>query len=72
MERPKMDSDKIGKRLRELRGARTLEEVSAQTGIGRSALNMYELGMRIPRDEAKMILADYYGVSVTYLFFDVA
>jgi len=32
---------------------------------------MYELGYRVPRDEIKMKLADYYGVTVQSLFFDV-
>lgn len=72
MERITMDAMKIGERLRKLRGDRTLEEVSSQTGIGRSALNMYELGNRIPRDEAKMTLARYYGVSIEQLFFETA
>lgn len=60
----------VGNKLRALRGAKTLEYVSEETGIGRSALNMYELGMRTPRDETKIKLATYYGVSVADLFFD--
>ena len=64
-----MLSRKYGERLRALRGSRTLETVSNDTGIGRSALNMYELGLRIPRDEAKITLAEYYGVSVEDIFF---
>lgn len=59
----------IGKRLRQLRGERTLEKVSQDTGLGISALTMYELGNRMPRDEAKLILARYYNVSVEKLFF---
>ena len=59
----------IGKRLKMLRGDRTIKKVSDDTGIGASALAMYENGHRIPRDEAKMILADYYDVSLERLFF---
>lgn len=59
----------IGARLRTLRGDRTLEEVADKTNVGRSALNMYELGLRMPRDEAKIKLATYYDVSVDDLFF---
>ena len=64
-----IDGTEIGRRLRMLRGNRTIKKVSDDTGIGMSALGMYELGQRIPRDEAKMILADYYNVSLERLFF---
>ena len=64
-----MNREELGARLRELRGNRTLEDVSQATGIGRSALNMYELGCRVPRDEAKIKLAEFYGKSVEELFF---
>ncbi len=64
-----ISATEIGTRLRRLRGDRTIEKVSEDTGLGRSALTMYELGNRIPRDEAKLILADYYNVSVDRLFF---
>ena len=59
----------IGKRLRALRGDRTLQRVSDDTGLGVSALSMYEIGQRMPRDEAKIALADYYGMSIDALFF---
>ena len=59
----------IGQRIRELRGEKTLEQVSKDTGISRSALNMYELGERIPRDLRKVILANYFGKSVSEIFF---
>lgn len=59
----------IGRRLRALRGDRTLQKVSDDTGLGVSALTMYELGNRMPRDEAKIALANYYGVSIDNLFF---
>ena len=59
----------IGEKLRKLRAGRTLEEISDATGIGRSALNMYELGLRVPRDETKITLACYFGVPVEDLFY---
>ena len=64
-----LDMIEVGKRLRELRGGKTLQAVSDETGLGVSALTMYELGQRTPRDEAKIALADYYGVSIEDLFF---
>lgn len=64
-----MDSKAIGNRLRSLRGDRTQEKVAEDLGMSRSALNMYELGERIPRDCRKIQLAQYYGVTIEQLFF---
>jgi DNA-binding XRE family transcriptional regulator len=58
-----------GRRLINLRGGRSREEVAAATGISVSALAMYELGQRNPRDEVKCALADYFNVPVAYIFF---
>lgn len=55
--------------LRSLRGERTVLDVSEATGIGVSALNNYEAGLRMPRDEAKAALAQFYGLSVDDIFF---
>lgn len=59
----------IGNRLRKLRGERTINSVADNVGISKSALTMYETGNRIPRDDIKARLADFYGVSVDSLFF---
>lgn len=63
-----MNQKEVGRYLRELRGERTLDKVSDDTGIGRSALNMYELGLRVPRDEAKVKLSQYYKVPIDIFF----
>ena len=63
------DTVQNGKRLRELRGNRTREEVSKETGIGITSLAMYESGERNPRDEVKLTLANYYGKTVSDIFF---
>lgn len=55
--------------LKRLRGDKTRKEVAAAVGITERALKSYELGDRIPRDDVKQKLANYYGESVTYLFF---
>ncbi len=65
-----MDRQTIGMKLRALRGNATIETVSNSIGISASALTMYELGQRIPRDEIKIKLASYYNVRVDDLFFD--
>lgn len=65
-----MDAKAIGRRLVQLRGIKTGDEVSKALGISRSALCMYEKGERIPRDPIKIRLAEYYGTTVQELFFD--
>lgn len=65
-----ISTEEIGKRLRKLRGSRTLQQVSDATGLGLSAITMYELGQRMPRDEAKLALASYYEVTIDDLFFN--
>lgn len=64
-----MDMVAIGHRLKALRGDRSLEQIAKDTGISRSALNMYELGERMPRDAKKIILAEYFGKGVEEIFF---
>ncbi|MCM1225698.1 MAG: helix-turn-helix domain-containing protein [Lachnospiraceae bacterium] len=65
-----MDNVLIGKRLVELRGEKTQDEVAKAVGISTSALSMYECGERIPRDAIKISLARYFKKSVQSIFFD--
>lgn len=65
-----LDGNVIGKKLIALRGDKTQEEVAKTIGVSVSALSMYEQGNRIPRDEVKMKLSDYYKISVESLFFE--
>lgn len=65
-----MDAVVIGKRLAELRGERTQEEVAKAVGISTSALSMYECGERVPRDIIKTRLAKYFKKSVQSIFFN--
>ncbi len=65
----KMNPQKIGERLSKLRGKRELKVVAEAVGISISALSMYESGERIPRDDVKIALADYYKTTVQSLFF---
>lgn len=58
-----------GKRLRELRGTKPQQEVADACGVTKMAISQYESGMRVPRDEIKVRIAKYYGVSVESLFF---
>lgn len=59
----------IGERLKALRGEIKPSKVCADLNISRSALTMYETGKRIPRDEVKAKLAQYYKSSIESIFF---
>ena len=45
----------------------TQYEVEELTGINRSTLSLYELGIRVPTIDKLMKLALLYGVSIDYL-----
>lgn len=55
-------------KLIKARGNRTREEVANAIGVSISAMAMYETGARVPRDEIKIRLANYYNTTVQYLF----
>lgn len=59
----------VGQKLKDLRGDRSRDSVAAAVGISSSALGMYENNLRMPRDDIKKKLADFYGVTVQHLFF---
>lgn len=65
-----LDKQKIARKLVLLRGSKTREEVASDLKISCSALGMYEQGNRIPRDEIKIKIANYYGKSVGEIFFN--
>lgn len=64
-----MSKNKAGQRLRALRGEKRIVDVAKSIGVCPSALSMYELGNRTPRDAVKVRLAEFYGVSVGSIFF---
>lgn len=57
-------------KLRKLRGDRTIQEIASAVGVSRSAMQMYELGERVPRDEVKVRIAEFYGETVQNIFFN--
>ncbi len=65
-----MDAMKVGRKLKEARGNRTRVEVAAALNISHSAIAMYESGERVPRDDLKEKMADFFGTTVGSLFFD--
>ena len=62
----------IAKKLTELRQKKqkTHQEVASALGLSVSAIAMYEAGVRVPRDEVKLALAQYYQTTVGYIFFN--
>lgn len=60
-----------GMKLRALRIKRkkTLQQVADEINVTKSALAMYERDERVPRDEVKVVLAEYYGETVQSLFY---
>ena len=64
-----MNTKEIGKKLRLLRGKKTAEEVANALKISVSTIYMWENGDRIPRDEMKVKLANYYNESIESIFF---
>jgi len=64
-----LDAKAIGRRLAALRGEKSQAEVANALGISPAAWSMYECGERIPRDEIKIRIADYFKSSVYDIFF---
>lgn len=64
-----MDSKKIGERLKKLRGNKTLDTVASDLGVTKMAVSLWERGERVPNDEMKIRIAQYYKRSVSFLFF---
>lgn len=59
----------VGQKLVALRGNRTQASVAKELGICPSALGMYERDERNPRDEIKVRISNYYGISIQELFY---
>ena len=64
-----MDKKAIASKLKKLRGNIPRETVAKAVGISVSAISMYENGDRIPRDDVKIRLANYYCVPIGDIFF---
>lgn len=61
--------EKVNRKLRTLRGRRTLAEVADAVGVTSQAICQYEKGKRMPTDEVKLRIAKYYGKTVDEIFF---
>lgn len=59
----------LGEKLKKLRGKKSQKKVAKDLGITQSALGNYENDYRVPRDEVKIKISNYYGISVEEIFF---
>lgn len=67
-----IDKRAIGKKLYNLRTelGKSRKEVAKEIGISVSAIQMYENGRRIPKDNIKIRLAEYFNATVQEIFFN--
>lgn len=61
--------EKFIERLKELRLEKQLSQIqlAKATGLGKSAIGVWELGQRIPNALAIITLAKFFGVTTDYL-----
>ncbi len=64
-----IDARAIGQRLRDLRGNKTQAEVADAVGVTTMAISQYETGERVPKDDIKLALAQYFDSNVNDIFF---
>ena len=60
---------RMGETLRQLRGDRAQAEIAGALGISAMAVSQYERGERIPNDEMKVKISNYFGKRVEDIFF---
>ena len=65
-----MNRQKIATMLRGLRGDTPREEVALACKATAQAISMYETGARIPSDDIKIRLADYFKRTVQEIFYE--
>lgn len=61
-----------GYKLKKLREGKDLTrtELAEKLNLSTSAISMYETEERKPRDETKILLADFFEVDVSEIFFN--
>lgn len=66
-----MNRKEIGNKLLTLRKDKALHQhqVAEHINVSKSTIGAYERGFRVPEDDIKIKLAEYYGVTVGWLFY---
>lgn len=63
------DPEAMGKKLIALRDERPRTLMARKMGIATSTLQSYEEGRRVPRDDKKVQIANFYGKTVQEIFY---
>lgn len=60
----------LGKRIKNLREEKNLtqKDLAKKLNIANSTLSQYETGQRVPSDEVKIKIAEFFQVTLDYLF----
>lgn len=61
--------ERVGKKLRKLRGDTPVPEVAKAWGVDVSTVYYYEAGRMTPKDDVKIRIAKYFGKSIEEIFF---
>lgn len=66
-----MDRKAMAERLKALRkgSGKTQAEMAEILNISNSAYNQYEKGLKVPRDDVKIRIAEYFNQTVQSIFF---
>lgn len=59
----------FGEKLKALRGEKSQDEIARDVGVSKSSWAMYERNERVPRDEVKIRIAEYFQKTVQEIFF---
>ena len=59
---------RIGEKLKALRGERTQSEIATAIDVTTMAISQYERGERIPNDEIKIRIANYFHKGIEEIF----
>lgn len=59
-----------GEKMKDLRGKRSRQEVAKAVGVSFSSYVKYERNERVPRDTIKKQIAEYFNVTVGFIFFN--
>ncbi|WP_371519259.1 helix-turn-helix domain-containing protein [Gemella sanguinis] len=61
----------FGEKIKRLRQSKYLSQsqLASQLGVSTSAISQYETEVRIPRDEVKIRIAEFFETEVAHIFF---
>lgn len=62
-------AEEVGRVIKEMRGNRSQQEIADALGCTKMAISQYENGQRMPNDDMKVSIANFFGVTVGSLFF---